>query len=431
MDDFAGARRLVLPQLLSPAECKELEFIHKSCGVVGYRPWVLSTTLCHLVATNCANLILPILPIREKVKEIVEEHFGREYELFTEFTGLISWTKGAKIGWHSDDNRPYLKQRHFSAVCYLNNYEEDFKGGLFHFEEGDPQTVVPSAGTVVIYTADEKNMHCVDEITDGERCTLALWFTLNKAHDEDEKLIQQLSALSSNFCGVMSDQILEQGGLTLGLPVSASSIMYNLNGSVQQDERSDEKSEVAEERPVDDLRLGRMARLGFTCSFSSNYSGDEQDRPVGILYRHEEVPCTFSNMMHALQVIQFHHFRRSIMKLKSSADAEETLAFSKIHDGTNRESLGKENSPLENTHGGTQARRTSEAHLDADIDVRSKRRLAMKTGREMQCVETEIFEVRDFIESWKEWKAYSSNLWDQVCNFLPTWKATRLLVNHT
>lgn len=119
------------------------------------------------------------------------------------------------------------------------------------------------------------------------------------------------------------------------------------------------------------------------------------------------------------------------MKLKSSADAEETLAFSKIHDGTNHESLGKENSPLENTHGGTQARRTSEAHLDADIDVRSKRRLAMKTGREMQCVETEIFEVRDFIESWKEWKAYSSNLWDQVCNFLPTWKATRLLVNHT
>lgn len=105
---------------------------------------------------------------------------------------------------------------------------------------------------------------------------------------------------------------LRPGGLTLGLPVSASSIMYNLNGSVQQDERSDEKSEVAEERPVDDLRLGRMARLGFTCSFSSNYSGDEQDRPVGILYRHEEVPCTFSNMMHALQV----RFNRKVEDLK-------------------------------------------------------------------------------------------------------------------
>ncbi|KAG6554343.1 hypothetical protein Mapa_004259 [Marchantia paleacea] len=274
-------------------------------------------------------------------------------------------------------------------------------------------------------------MHCVDEITDGERCTLALWFTLNKTHDEDEKLIQQLSALSSDFCGVMSDQNLEQGGITLGLPVSASSLMYNLNGSVQQDELPDEKSQVAEELPVNDLRLGRMARLGFSCRFSSTYSGDEQDRPVGVLYRHKEVPCTFSNMMHALQVIQFHQFRRSIMKLKPSTGAEETLAFSKIYDATRHESLGKESSAPENTYGGTQARRTSEAHSDAEIDVGSRCSLSVETGRERQCIETEIFEVHDFMESWKEWKAYSSNLWDQVCKFLPLWKATRLLVNHT
>ena len=30
----------------------------------------------------------------------------------------ISWCRGASIGWHSDDNRPYLKQRHFT-VSYL------------------------------------------------------------------------------------------------------------------------------------------------------------------------------------------------------------------------------------------------------------------------------------------------------------------------
>lgn len=29
---------------------------------------------------------------------------------------VCSWCKGASIGWHSDDNRPYLKQRDF-AVC--------------------------------------------------------------------------------------------------------------------------------------------------------------------------------------------------------------------------------------------------------------------------------------------------------------------------
>lgn len=35
---------------------------------------------------------------------------------------IISWTKGASIGWHSDDNRHYLKQRDFTvciAVMYI------------------------------------------------------------------------------------------------------------------------------------------------------------------------------------------------------------------------------------------------------------------------------------------------------------------------
>lgn len=98
----------------------------------------------------------------------------------------FSWTKGASIGWHSDDNRPYLKQRDyavcvyskcllssfvvtikintlivklcdcyslnififsmFKAVCYLNSYGVDFGGGLFHFQDGEPTTFVPMAG---------------------------------------------------------------------------------------------------------------------------------------------------------------------------------------------------------------------------------------------------------------------------------------------
>lgn len=107
-------RRLILGNFLTPEECRELEFIHKSCCTVGYRPNVFSTTLLHLVATNSAHLIMPFVPIRERLKEKAEEFFGCDYELFVEFTGLISWTKGASIGWHSDDNRPYLKQREFT-----------------------------------------------------------------------------------------------------------------------------------------------------------------------------------------------------------------------------------------------------------------------------------------------------------------------------
>lgn len=112
-------RRLILENFLSREECRELEFIHKSCCTVGYRPNVLSTTLLHLVATNSAHLIIPFVPIRgkaapcsiyilsfslvismfnfdltpifatEKLKEKAEEFFGCHYELFVEFTGLI------------------------------------------------------------------------------------------------------------------------------------------------------------------------------------------------------------------------------------------------------------------------------------------------------------------------------------------------------
>ncbi|XP_074584378.1 uncharacterized protein LOC141840322 isoform X2 [Curcuma longa] len=179
--------RRLLRGFFSLELCKELEFIHRSSGTVGYRPSVFSTTLPHLAATGCGHFILPFLPIRDRLKDAVEETFGCEFELFVEFTGLISWCKGASIGWHSDDNKPYLRQRDFAAVCYLNNHERDFRGGLFHFKDGEPSSVAPTAGDVLIYTADERNIHCVDEVIDGERLTLTLWFTRDCLHDEDAK----------------------------------------------------------------------------------------------------------------------------------------------------------------------------------------------------------------------------------------------------
>ncbi|XP_022942570.1 uncharacterized protein LOC111447569 isoform X2 [Cucurbita moschata] len=157
-------RRLPLENFLTLEECRELEFIHKSCCTVGYRPYVFSTTLLHLVVSNSAHLIMPFVSIRERLKEKAEEFFGCEYELFVEFTGLISWTRGARIGWHSDDNRPYLKQREFTAVCYLNSYGVDFEGGLFHFQDGEPKTISPLCGDCVMYTADSLNVHSVDEV---------------------------------------------------------------------------------------------------------------------------------------------------------------------------------------------------------------------------------------------------------------------------
>ncbi|XLS86122.1 hypothetical protein HN51_036288 [Arachis hypogaea] len=94
---------------------KELEFIHKSRSTVGYRQNVFSTTLSHLIATNSYHFLIPFIPIRERLKDKLEEFFNCQYKRFVEFTALISWRRGANIGWHSDDNRPYLKQRHFAV----------------------------------------------------------------------------------------------------------------------------------------------------------------------------------------------------------------------------------------------------------------------------------------------------------------------------
>ncbi|RYR70725.1 hypothetical protein Ahy_A02g005039 isoform B [Arachis hypogaea] len=74
------------------------------------------------------------------------------------------WSRGASIGHHSDDNRPYLKQRHFAVVCYLNNYGKDFNDGLFRFRDGQPMSIMPMAGDVLMYTAEQRNIHSVDEV---------------------------------------------------------------------------------------------------------------------------------------------------------------------------------------------------------------------------------------------------------------------------
>ncbi|CAN4089563.1 unnamed protein product [Withania somnifera] len=299
--------RLILLNFLPLHLCKELEFIHKSCCTVGYRSNVFSTTLSHLIATNCHHLIIPIIPIRERLREKAEEYFGCQYELFIEFTGLISWCRGASIGWHSDDNRPYLKQRDFAAVCYLNSYDADFKGGIFHFKDGEPADIVPMAGDVIMYTADDRNIHSVDEITEGERITLTLWFSRDASHDEDSKLI---SSLSPALLDVTESQ------LHSCTPVPGSINMYWF----PPDEASSFLSGF-------DIRCGRLHVLGFsifpvqeTCHLSasdSSYNSLELLSGPLLLSRESTLFQTqFLNIMHALQVVQFYLWRFSDLKTK-------------------------------------------------------------------------------------------------------------------
>ncbi|XP_034690486.1 uncharacterized protein LOC117918058 isoform X2 [Vitis riparia] len=288
--------RVILKNFVSVEECKELEFIHKSCCTVGYRPNVFSTTLSHLIATRSPHLILPFVPIRERLKEKLEECFGCEYELFIEFTGLISWTRGASIGWHSDDNRPYLKQRDFAAVCYLNSYGKDFKGGLFHFQDGDPTTIVPLAG-----------------ITDGERLTLTLWFSRDCSHDEDAKLVSLLSQSQLHSSNNEPDSYL---------PLPASSSMYWFS-----------PDHISQHQSGFNICWARMHILGYnlfspqdkSCFSALDSSCDFSERLMEQLQlaRGDELfDQEFVNILHVLQVVQFYSWKAS--KLQTSKVERET-----------------------------------------------------------------------------------------------------------
>ncbi|XP_057495897.1 uncharacterized protein LOC130780901 isoform X1 [Actinidia eriantha] len=294
--------RFIISNFLSLDICKELEFIHKSCSTVGYRQNVFSTTLSHLIATNSAHLIMPFVPIRERLKEQAEEFFGCEFELFVEFTGLISWSRGASISWHSDDNRPYLKQRDFAAVCYLNTYGEDFKGGLFHFQDGEPPTVAPMVGDVVMYTADSRNIHSVDEITDGERLTLTLWFSRDGSHDEDAKLISFLSQRQLH---------LSVHGPHSFLPLSASSKMYWFP-----------PEQALSYESGFDICFARIQALGYGLYFPQDKNcfsaldlsdglSETLMEPLRLTRKVELFDKEFVNILHVLQVVQFYSWKAS------------------------------------------------------------------------------------------------------------------------
>ncbi|XP_027153646.1 uncharacterized protein LOC113753641 [Coffea eugenioides] len=374
--------RLILHNFLSPGLCKELEFIHKSNCTVGYRPNVFSTTLSHLIATNCAHLIMPFVPVREKLRETVEEYFGCQYELVIEFTGLISWTKGANIGWHSDDNRLYLKQRDFAAVCYLNSYNEDFRGGLFHFQDGEPSTIEPMAGDAVMYTADNRNIHSVDEIIEGERITLTLWFSRDASHDEDAKLISFLS----------------QNSLNSYLPQPASNNMYWFP-----------PDEALKFQSGFDIRCARLHMLGLDlyspyekiCPSALNSSYNLLELLMGSLQIARGVELfdrEFVNVMHVLQVVQFYSWKWSTLK---ATEVKEVSMDIKPLSQAQQEDIN-----------------CLKSVVLQDLQQAETFNKDLNCGKKVQY----LFDWGSFSAAVVEWEAYSCNLHKEMVTSFPLWR---------
>ncbi|KAL9457041.1 hypothetical protein AB3S75_006136 [Citrus x aurantiifolia] len=376
-------RRVIVRNMLSKEECEELELIHKSCSTVGYRPNVFSTTLSHLIATNSSHFIIPFVPIRERLKEKVEEFFGCEFELVIEFTGLISWARGASIGWHCDDNRPYLKQRHFTAVCYLNSYGKDFQGGLFRFQDGEPKTFAPSAGDVAMYTADSRNVHSVDEVTHGERLTLTLWFSRDSSHDEDAKLI---SILSQKLLHSL-DKVPQ-----LCLPLPASSNMYWFS-----------PNQASPDELGCNICWARMNVLGYDIYYSQNTSSalDCSElllEPMQLARGDELFHQPFANILHALQVVQFFRWKASefpTSKFETEASKVLHLSQSQKEKISNPKSVFVKNNQLAET-------------VFHPVIINEK--------------EQHSFSWANFSAAVTAWEDYIRKLHKQLLNSLPHWR---------
>ena len=81
--------------------------------------------------------------------------------------------------WHVDrENTPHYE---FSGLLYLSDYDEDFEGGLFTYEDGS--AVEPRRGRLNMFASGAENKHRVERVTAGQRLTLSFWFACDPAYE--------------------------------------------------------------------------------------------------------------------------------------------------------------------------------------------------------------------------------------------------------
>jgi hypothetical protein len=123
------------------------------------------------------------------------------------------------------------------------------------------------------------------QITDGERLTLALWFSRDGSHDEDTKLVS-----------LLSQHLLNKNSACSLLPLPASSNMYWFS----QDQASNDKFGF-------NICWARLHILGYNI-YISHDSGCDSDvselmvQPVRLVRGSELLDHEFVNILHALQV---------------------------------------------------------------------------------------------------------------------------------
>jgi predicted 2-oxoglutarate/Fe(II)-dependent dioxygenase YbiX len=147
-------------------------------------PWETSDTINPATIQDeyIKNIIIKNIKI---LTEIVSNDYNQQ--VYNHFTDIVLWRKGKKMQMHTDDGSNHTDNeegnifapRHYSAVAYIN---DNYTGGKTFIRLNENETYHSNikAGSVLIFTSDQRCPHGVTEVTDGNRVTLASWFTRDK-----------------------------------------------------------------------------------------------------------------------------------------------------------------------------------------------------------------------------------------------------------
>lgn len=221
-----GTQRVQLDNVISEEECQELQGVASMITMAGdgYRgktsphtpneKFEGATVLNALkfgfegrVPMKSARLFYDV---SEKARRIVQSYFILNTTLYFSYTHLVCRTalhgqqdnrNDLSHPIHADNclldpeanecwkESPAYTYRDYSALLYLNG---DFDGGEFVFTEMDAKTVTasikPKCGRLVGFSSGGENPHGVKAVTKGQRCAVALWFTLDPMYREVERL---------------------------------------------------------------------------------------------------------------------------------------------------------------------------------------------------------------------------------------------------
>uniref|UniRef100_A0A8C0GT44 procollagen-proline 3-dioxygenase n=2 Tax=Chelonoidis abingdonii TaxID=106734 RepID=A0A8C0GT44_CHEAB len=261
-----GSQRVVVDGVISEEECVELQKLTNAAASAGdgYRgktsPHTPSETFYGVTVYKALKLgqegkvsmhsAWLYYNVTEKVRRVMESYFRLDTPLYFSYSHLVCRTAikdkqtdrtDSSHAVHVDNcilnaeamvcvkEPPAYTFRDYSAILYLNG---DFEGGAFYFTELDASTVTaevqPQCGRAVGFSSGLENPHGVKAVTKGQRCAIALWFTLDPRHSERERV--QADDLVKMLFNTEEVDLSQVKGLEAELPAMTDTPRQSVEG---------------------------------------------------------------------------------------------------------------------------------------------------------------------------------------------------------